>query len=148
MIAAVLSAAPPSRWTRAEKLGLLTLSLGLLHHIDHVLRVDHSGWPFTSAITPFTYSLSVYPAVAVILFARGWPRLRIALSALLALFPTLAHIFLETPADQYVTWAARPERNWLGVSSPVLGIAAIVLTVLLSLSAAATFAAFVKSRGR
>jgi hypothetical protein len=146
--AAVPSPAPTSRWTPAEKLGLLTLALGVLHHIDHVLRVDHSGWPFTPAVTPFTYSLSVYPAIAIILFARGWPRLRIALAGLLALFPTLAHIFLETPANQYVTWAARPERNWLGVSSPLLGVSAVVLTVLLSLCAAATFVAFVKSRGR
>ena len=34
--------------------------LGLLHHADHVLRADHSGWPFTTVTTPFTYSLSVY----------------------------------------------------------------------------------------
>ena len=137
-----------SRLSVAERFGLVTLGLAVLHHIDHVLRVDHSGWPFTSAVTPFTYSLLVYVAIAIVLAARGWPRLRIGLSALLALFPTLAHIFLETPSDQYITWAARPERNWLGVSSPILGSIAIVITVLLSLSAAATLGAFIRSRGR
>jgi hypothetical protein len=34
----------------------LTNGVGLLHHIDHVLRVDHSGWPFRSDVNPFTLS--------------------------------------------------------------------------------------------
>jgi len=24
---------------------ILTMIVGLIHHTDHVLRVDHSGWP-------------------------------------------------------------------------------------------------------
>lgn len=136
-----------SRFSGAERLALATAALGVLHHIDHVLRVDHSGWPFRSEVTPFTYSLLVYVIVAAVLLARGWPRLRIGLSAVLALFPTVAHIFLETPADQYVTWAARPEINWLGVSSPILGGVSVLITVLLSLSAAAVPMAFIRSRG-
>ena len=136
-----------SRFSRAEKLALATAALGVLHHIDHVLRVDHSGWPFRSDVTPFTYSLLVYVIIAAVLIARGWPRLRIGSSAVLALFPTVAHIFLETPADQYVTWAARPEINWLGVSSPILGGVSVLITVLLSLSAAGVLIAFIRSRG-
>lgn len=136
-----------SRFSRAERLVLVTLTLALLHHLDHVLRVDHSGWPFRPEVTPFTYSLLVYVMIAAILLARGWPRLRIGLSAVLALFPTLAHTMLETPASQYVTWAARPEINWLGISSPVVGGAAVLLTVLLSISAAAVLMAFIRSRG-
>ncbi len=136
-----------SRFSRAERLVLITLALALLHHLDHVLRVDHSGWPFRPEVTPFTYSLLVYVMIAAILLARGWPRLRIGLSAILPLFPTLAHTLIETPANQYVTWAARPEANWLGVSSPILGAAAVLLTVLLSLSAAAVSIAFIRSRG-
>lgn len=34
--------------------------LGLLHHIDHVIRGNHIGWPFTNAVTPFSGSLLVY----------------------------------------------------------------------------------------
>ncbi len=135
-----------SRFSRAERLALATAALALVHHIDHALRVDH-GWPFRAEVTPFTYSLLIYAIVAVVLRTRGWPRLRIGLSAVLALFPTLAHAWLESPSAQYVTWAARPEANWLGVSSPILGVAAIVVTVLLPLSAAGVFVAFVRSRG-
>src|SRR5215212_5467059 len=33
---------------------------GFMHHVDHVLRGNHSGWPFEQAITPFTFSLLIY----------------------------------------------------------------------------------------
>lgn len=133
--------------SRAERLALLTTVAGVLHHADHVLRYDHSGWPFRPEVGVFTYTLAVYPVIAVVLLARGWPRLRIALSGLLALFPTLSHILIETPAEQYRTWAAEPGVNLLGVRSPALGVAAVAVTVLLSLSALATFLALVRSRG-
>lgn len=47
--------------TRSEWLMLLCGVLGVLHHTDHVLRFDHSGWPFRDVVTPFTFSLLVYP---------------------------------------------------------------------------------------
>ena len=54
---------------------------------------------------------------------------------------------LETPVDQYHTWASRPEVNLLHVSSPALGLVAVVMTALLSLFAIATFLLFFRSRG-
>ncbi len=136
------------RFTHAEKLALITTVLAVLHHIDHILRVDHSGWPFRHDVTPFTFSLLVYVIIAAVLFARGWPRTRLVLAAVLALFPTFAHIFLETPADQYRTWAARPDVNLVAVESPILGAAAVLVTVLLSVLAAWTFVAFARERIR
>src|SRR4028119_2340946 len=32
----------------------------ILHHTDHVVRGNHSGWPFQEAVTPFTFSLLIY----------------------------------------------------------------------------------------
>ena len=32
--------------------------IGLVHHTDHVLRVDHSGWPFRPDVNPFTVSMA------------------------------------------------------------------------------------------
>lgn len=133
--------------SRAEKLALLTTALGVLHHLDHVLRYNHSGWPFRPDVGPFTYTLAVYPVIAVVLLARGRPRLRIGLSALLVLFPTLSHIFLETPGAQYRTWALEPHVNLLGVASPLLGVLAVVITILLSASALAVLLAFLHSGG-
>ena len=138
---------PTSRFSRAERLVLVTTALALVHHIDHVLRVDNDGWPFRSEVTPFTYTFLVYVIIAAVWLARGRPRLRIGLSAVLALFPTLAHAWLDTPSAQYITWAARPEANWLAVSSPVLGVVAILVTFLVPLAAIGVFVAFARSRG-
>src|SRR5262249_53939520 len=43
------------------RLAITTGILGLLHHADHVFRGNHSGWPFTHNVTPFTFSLLIYP---------------------------------------------------------------------------------------
>lgn len=133
------------RLTTAEKLALWTTALGLLHHLDHVLRVNHSGWPFLAEVTPFTYSLAVYPVIIVLLAARDWPRVRATLAFLLFVFPTASHVTLETPVDQYITWAQRPDVNMLGVASPALGIVAVVVTVLLSGAALLMFLAFLRA---
>ena len=36
---------------------------GLLHHADHVIRGNHSGWPFQAEVTPFTFSLLIYALI-------------------------------------------------------------------------------------
>ncbi len=37
-----------------------TTVFGFMHHFDHVVRGNHSGWPFERAVTPFTFSLLIY----------------------------------------------------------------------------------------
>ena len=37
-----------------------TTVFGFMHHVDHVVRGNHSGWPFEQAITPFTFRLLIY----------------------------------------------------------------------------------------
>ena len=132
----------PTGLTRAERLAIVTALFGVLHHVDHVLRFDHSGWPFRPEVTPFTFSLLVYVLIGLALWLRGFPRARVALAAVLFLFATLAHTFLETPADQYRTWGDAPDVNLLHVSAPVLGAAAVVVTILLSAFAFAMMATF------
>ena len=115
--------------------------LGILHHIDHILRFDHSGWPFRDIVTPFTYSLLVYPLLAVAFFWRrgGW--IRFAIVLLIFLLTQSAHIFLETPTQQYYVWAynascttgnAAGMPNLLGLRSPLMGVAAVGLSFALS----------------
>ena len=36
---------------------------GLMHHADHVIRGNHSGWPFQAEVTPFTFSLLIYALI-------------------------------------------------------------------------------------
>lgn len=46
---------------------------GLLHHVDHVVRGNHSGWPFEAEVTPFTFSLLIYALIlpGIYMTARG-----------------------------------------------------------------------------
>ena len=132
------------RYTAAEKWALIATGIGFVHHADHVLRFDHSGWPFLGSVNAFTYSLLVYPLIAILLLMRGRRRFCAALAFLLFLAPTLAHIFIETPFMQYRTWASRPDVNLLGVSSPVLGAVAVIITASLSAAALMVFLAFLR----
>ncbi len=128
-------------WAVSEKLILSAAGLGVLHHVDHVLRFDHSGWPFRPEVSPFTYSLLVYPVLLAVLVLRSRPWLRIALMVVVYLAVQSAHIFFEPPSHQYGTWAngmgeapsgAHPP-NLLHLASPVVGALSATLSVVLSL---------------
>ncbi|MGH3144683.1 MAG: hypothetical protein ACRDTR_02670 [Rubrobacter sp.] len=64
-------------WGRSRRWLLIFASAAVLfsflHHVDHVIRGSHSGWPFQAEVTPFTYSLLIYALVlpAIYLTARG-----------------------------------------------------------------------------
>ncbi len=47
----------------------------ILHHVDHVIRGNHSGWPFQEAVTPFTFSLLIYALLLPGLYASSKGRL-------------------------------------------------------------------------
>lgn len=40
---------------------LIPTLLGAIHHLDHVIRGNHIGWPLVPEINAFTYSLAIYP---------------------------------------------------------------------------------------
>ena len=46
------------RWLLVAATGVTIF--GIFHHVDHVVRGNHSGWPFQEAVTPFTFSLLIY----------------------------------------------------------------------------------------
>lgn len=141
--------------TRSEKLLLLTLFLAVIHHVDHILRIDHSGWPFLPRVSPFTYSLLVYPVFVSLFLTRSHPWYRVVATAGLFLFATLAHIFFEPMQDKFHTWTFGSnlpghvgEENMLRINSPVLGVLSIVLAALLSLALFITLLAFIRDARR
>ncbi|MDO8604385.1 MAG: hypothetical protein Q7K40_03245 [bacterium] len=128
---------------RHEKITIYIACLmvvGIIHHLDHVLRYDHSGWPFRPEISPFTFSLLVYPVI-VSLFIIKNKMYRVCASGVLALLVILAHIFLETPIDQFSTWAhnsssfvyALGHPNLLNIQSVALGYGAVILGMMLNI---------------
>jgi hypothetical protein len=117
--------------------------LAALHHLDHVLRADNSGWPFTPDLTPFTISLLVYPIMVLdFLLLRDKPRVRVVLVAVLFVALQATHAIVEPPTDQYGTWAngtsavphALGRPNLLHTASPVLGALSVTISGLLSLA--------------
>src|SRR5918997_3883804 len=67
---------PPPRTRLRRRLLVAAATVtkfGILHHIDHVVRGNHSGWPFQEAVTPFTFSLLIYALLlpGLYLTARG-----------------------------------------------------------------------------
>lgn len=138
--------------SRSEVLLAATVVIGFLHHVDHVLRADHSGWPFTAEVNPFSFSLLGYPLILSVFLARSHPWYRVVATTLAYVSTQLAHIFIETPADQYSTWAhgvssaanAQGQPNLLGIASPAMGVYAVVLSLLLSVAFILTLIEFIR----
>lgn len=84
----------------------LAMLMSLGHHIDHVIRGNHIGWPLTAHPTPFTYSLGVYPLILLGLWLyrskRVGPGYWMLLSGAGALFVGAIHFgptAVEPPSD-------------------------------------------------
>ena len=131
------------RFTLGEWMLVGVVALAFLHHIDHVLRADNSGWPFTPDVTPFTISLLVYPIFVLdFVLLRDRPWVRVGLVAVLFVALQVTHALIEPPADQYGTWAngtsavphALGHPNLLHTASPVLGALSVAVSSLLSLA--------------
>jgi hypothetical protein len=147
------AASPRTRFTTGEWMLLGVVALAVLHHLDHVLRADNSGWPFTPDVTPFTISLLVYPIFVLdFLLLRDRPWLRVGLVAVLFIALQVTHAIVEPPADQYGTWAngtsavphALGQPNLLDTASPVLGALSVAVSSLLSLAVLAALVLLVR----
>lgn len=127
---------------------------GAIHHIDHIVRGNHIGWPFSTTATPFTFSLLVYPAllVGIYLTRRGrawagyWLTVALPMLALVVFVHLIPHTGYEAPADLYVPYADPQAYIALGTApsriaffrdvyppfaSPVWGFLAVAIMVSL-----------------
>ena len=92
--------------TRLSGLALLTTIFSVGHHVDHVLRGNHVGWPLIPEITAFTYSLGFYPVIALGFYlyrsGRAGPGFWAVLASVGFLFVGVLHFgpfALEPPSD-------------------------------------------------
>ena len=131
------------RFSPGEWMLVGVVALAFLHHLDHVLRADNSGWPFTPDLTPFTISLIVYPIFVLdFVLLRDRPWVRVGLVAVLFVALQVTHAVVEPPGDQYGTWAdgtsavphALGQPNLLYTASPILGALSVAVSSLLSLA--------------
>jgi hypothetical protein len=89
-------------------LAVITTIFSIGHHVDHIVRGNHVGWPLIAQVTPFTLSLGFYPVIAIgfYLYARGrvGPGFWAILSLVGVLFVGLLH---------FGPWAVEPPRDIL-----------------------------------
>jgi hypothetical protein len=108
------------------------LVLGMAHHIDHLVRGNHVGWPVTEHVNAFTYSLGIYPLLAIGLFltvtgrvgARYWAGFLAFSTAMLANFH-ISPWAIEPPSDVILPYA-----------NPAAGYAAFAVLLALIASVA------------
>jgi uncharacterized integral membrane protein len=140
---------------RRSLLVIATVTTGLagLHLTDHVLRgrnVDHahleptwnhSGWPFTSSVSPFTFSLVVVTSIllgGLLLTIRGkaWAGYWLGASLLLGAIVTSVHFLptanQESPAVIYRSWPGQP---LVGALAVVITFAIVGMLVVMGVNA-------------
>ena len=159
---------PLRRWI------LLTLAsvlvFGSLHHLDHLVRGNHVGWPAVAEVNPFTYSLAAYPLLAVGLAAltRGrvwagyWLLYGLMTLSLVGTTHFIPPLIAEPVRDVYMPYVqpeavnlydAAPEAHleWFTTTvgpytGPFLAVLAVVVLVSLVVSAAVLVAVSVRVR--
>jgi hypothetical protein len=115
-------------------LAILTAFLAALHHLDHIIRANHLGWPVTETVTPFSFSLLAYPLLlggAWISIRRGvtpwyWVVLSLVLAALVAFVHFSPDPRAEQMKDLYLPYA-EPQAYCSGQSAADPPVAPSVL---------------------
>ena len=125
------------RWRRSLLvLGSVVTVFGVLHHVDHVVRGNHSGWPFKEEVTPFTFSLLVY----ALLLPGIYMNLRGRVAAGWWLFTAVVALALITFVHFVGADREAPIRDIYGAyGNPVWGMLALVVLYGLVLGLAALF---------
>ena len=103
---------------------------GFFHHVDHVIRGNHSGWPFEETVTPFSFSLLIY----VLLLPGLYITWRGRMMAEYWLFTAVVLLALLTSVHFLGADREAPIRDIYAVyDSPVVGFLALAdLTVLIA----------------
>ena len=108
-----------------------TTIFGILHHVDHVVRGNHSGWPFEKVVTPFTFSLLIYALLLPGFYLTAKGRLMAGYWLFTAVLGLTLLVWVHfVPTRVYEA----PIRDIYGVyDSPVVGFLAVAdLTVLIA----------------
>ena len=121
---------------RARALICLATILSLGHHLDHAIRGNHVGWPLSAEVTPFTYSLAVYPLILLGLVlsraGKAGPSYWLWLFGLGVVFLTAVHFgptAIEPPRD-IIDLHHPPLLGWLAFAE-LLAFLAVLLAAFI-----------------
>jgi len=125
---------------------LVPMVLGIAHHVDHVIRGNHVGWPLTPEVNAFTYSLAIYPLLAISLYLTVTERVDAGYWAGFLAFSAglLGYLHLSP-------WAVEPPPDViLPYTNPLVGYLAFAILVALigSVVFGSAYAAYLSYLGR
>lgn len=127
-------------------LAAVPTALGVAHHVDHVIRGNHVGWPLTPDVNPFTYSLAIYPLIAAGLYLTATDRAGYRFwSVFFAFSAAMLAYFHVSP------WAVEPPRDViLPYADPAVGYFAfaVLLALIASVAVGSAYAAVRWRRSR
>jgi len=106
---------------------VLPTILGIAHHVDHIVRGNHVGWPLTPEVNPFTYSLAIYPLIGISVYLTLTDRVDVGYWAwFLAFSAGMLAYFHVSP------WAVEPPGDVIDpYANPLFGY--LAFAVLLAL---------------
>ena len=109
-----------------------TTIFGIAHHVDHVVRGNHSGWPFQNEVTPFTFSLLIYALLLPGLYLMTKGRLMAGYWLFTAALGLALVVWVHfVPTGDY---EAPIEDIYAVYGSPLAGLLALVVLVGLVIS--------------
>lgn len=120
--------------------------LGIAHHVDHVVRGNHVGWPLTPEVNAFTYSLAIYPLIAFGVYLTATDRVGVGYWAGLLAASTVVLAFVHVGP-----WAIEPPADIvLPYTNPAVGYLAfgVVLALIASVGLGAAYATVLWWRNR
>jgi hypothetical protein len=114
----------------------LAMFMSLGHHIDHMIRGNHVGWPLTAEVNAFTYSLGIYPLILLGLYlyasgrvGRGYWAILSGSGAVFVVWVHFGPAAVEPPADIINLYEPRIV-GWLAFLWLVVFVMALVGTCL------------------
>jgi hypothetical protein len=111
--------------------------------VDHVVRGNHSGWPFMEAVTPFTFSLLIYALLlpGIYMNLRGWVAAGWWLCTATVALVLVSFVHFLSGEEREA-----PIRDIYGVyDNPVWGVLALVVLYGLVLCLVALFVAALRA---
>ena len=114
-----------------------------VHHVDHVVRGNHSGWPFEPAVTPFTFSLLIYALLVPGFYLTAKGRLMAGYWLFTAVLGLTLLIWVHfVPSRDYEA----PIWDIYGVyANPVVGFLAVAALIMLIASVVALAGVAIKA---
>ena len=110
----------------------MVLAIG--HHVDHAVRGNHIGWPLSPDVNAFTFSLGIYPAIAIglllYLSGRVGPEFWAFLSGGGAAFLAFVHFGPQAiePPGVIIGAHASPVVGWLAFGWLLALVAVLLVT--------------------